>query len=114
MVRTVFKTLIRNKGDKKKNSQRSLALSGQHCSRKKDADSKVCVAEHSSTCLLQNSSEGKRATWLGLPQHHSHLWYKFSEAIALLLTVLKYPTSLREEAFQLMAGKDAIRHGRKE
>lgn len=110
MVRTVFKTLIRDKGDqKKKHSQRSLALFGQHCSRKKDADSKVCVAEHSSTCLLQNSSEGKRATRLGLPQHRSHLWHKFSEAI----TLLKYLTSLGEEAFQLMVDKGAIRHGRK-
>lgn len=116
MVHTVFKTLIRDKVDpkkKKKHSQRSLVLFGQHCSRKKDAESKVC-SWTLFTCLLQNSSEGKRAPWLGSSQQHFHLWYKFSEVITLLLIVLKYLTSLRrEEAFQITVGKDAVHHGGK-
>lgn len=52
MVHTVFKTVIRDKGDKR-HSQGCLTLLDQRCPRKKGVESEESAAEDSSTSLYK-------------------------------------------------------------
>lgn len=90
MVHTVFKTVIRDKGDER-HSQGCLTLFDQRCPRKKGVESEESAAENFHI-PLQNNSKGQPASWLGLSQQQSHSWYKFSEFIIFLVIVLKHLT----------------------